>query len=76
MPVFGSRDIGRHPRANCLDQELQVGDGRLREHPMTEVEDVAGTTAGTAKDIACSLAHELGWAQEHGRVQVALDTEV
>src|SRR5207249_1530143 len=29
MPVDGSRDIGRHPGMNCLDEQLKVGNTRV-----------------------------------------------
>src|SRR5437588_12989060 len=71
-PVRGSGDTGDLPLVDSLDQQLQVLQGRLRQHAVAEVEDVAGTAAGPPEDVLSALADELGGSQQDGRVEVAL----
>src|SRR5260370_37083533 len=72
----GSRDTRDLPLVDRLDEELQVLERGRGQHAMPEVEDVAGSAARAAKDVARSFAYQLRRAEQHGRVQVALDAPI
>src|SRR5258708_5605134 len=72
----GSRDTRDLPLVDRLDEELQVLERGRGQHAMSQIEDVAGSAARAAKDVARALAYQLGRAEQHGRVQVALDAPV
>lgn len=55
-------------------QELDVLDGRLRVDAMAQIENVA-TAATLADHLGNLLGQALGWSQQQGRVQIALDGE-
>src|ERR1700704_7053176 len=75
-PVAGSGDTRYLPLVDGVHQQLQIFERGRRQHSVAEVEDVARPSAGSAKNLAGALAHELGWAQQHGRIEVALNAAV
>src|ERR1051325_3694279 len=75
IPVTGSRDTGRHPRMDRLDEDLEVLDRRVGQHAMPQVEDVAAATTGAAQHVAGPRANQVGGTEQHGRVEVALDPQ-
>src|SRR5207302_8383327 len=73
IPVEGSRDMGRHPGMNSLDEQLEIGDGRVRKDTVSEVEDVARAPARAPQHVTCAIADEIGRTEQHRGVKVALD---
>src|SRR4030088_3408255 len=74
IPVRTSANARRLPLVDGLDQYLEVFEGGLGEHAVAEVEDVSRTSGGTAQDATDAVADELGRAQQHRGVEVALDS--
>src|SRR5205807_8868062 len=72
-PVLGSGDIGGQPRVHGLDEQLEVFDGRLGQHAMTEVEDVAGPAARPSQHVIRPRSDQVGRSEQHGGIEVALD---
>src|SRR6202022_5209535 len=75
-PVRGSRDTRDLPFVDRLDEQLQIFEWRRRMDPMSQVEDVAGTAARATQHIASTSPDQLRRAEQHRRVQVALDAAV
>src|ERR1700687_5461556 len=71
-----SRDTRDLPFVHRLHEELQVLERGRGQHPMPEIEDVSRLSAGTAEDVADALAQQLWRAEQHRRVQVALDAAI
>src|SRR5262245_14198647 len=57
------------------DAAAQLGVG-LGEHPVDEVEDVAGAAAGAVEHVSRAGLRSLPRAEEHGAVEVPLDPAV
>src|SRR5882762_5718200 len=75
-PVDASGDTRDLPLVDRVHQQLQIFERGRRQHSVAEVEDVARPSSGSAEDFASALAYELGWAQQHGRIEVALNAAV
>src|SRR6266566_7579936 len=71
-PVAGSGDTRDLPLVDGVHQQLQILERGRRQHSVAQVEDVAQTTARSAQNPAGALAHELGRAQQHSRIEIAL----
>src|SRR5712691_13028132 len=75
MPVFGS-GTSRHTHTHGLEQRLEILERAVRKHAVTEVEDVAWASGCTQEHLARPLNHTLGRAEQHRRVEVALDAAI
>src|SRR5438270_12682616 len=75
-PVSGSGDTGWNPRVHGLDEELEVFDSRLRQHPVTQAEDVAGPAGCPPQHVIRPRPDKLRRAEQHRRVEVALDASL
>src|SRR5439155_21717319 len=72
IPVRGSRDTGRHPEMNGVDEDLEILDGRVGQDAMSQVEDVAVAAGRAVQHVARPLADQ-GWRpQQHSRGEIAL----
>ena len=59
-----------------VDEATQiVGIGR-RENAVAKIEDMAGAAGGLVQDPAGLIRGRLEWAEEQGRIEVALDGTV
>src|SRR5438445_11403149 len=72
-PVSGSGDTGWNPRVHGLDEELEVFDSRLRQHPVTQVEDVAGPAGCPPQHVVRPCPDKLRLSEQHRPGEVALD---
>src|SRR5207253_1180647 len=61
---------------DVLHQALQVVDGAVWEHAVTEVEDMAGAAPGGLDHPTRAVFNEGPWPQQQGGIQVALDAAV
>src|ERR1700687_400658 len=59
-----------------LDQRLQVLERTARQHAVTEIEDVTRAPGRLSEHLARPLDHELAWAEQHRRVEIALHPEI
>ena len=75
IPVRGSRDTGRHPEMNGVDEDLEILDGRVGQDAMSQVEDVAVAAARAVQHVARPLANQVWRPQQHSRVEIALDAQ-
>src|SRR5450631_580416 len=74
-PVVSS-DTRHLPLVHSLDEELQILERSRRENSVPEVEDVARPATCATQDLAGALTHEIRWAKQHRRIQVALDAAI
>src|SRR5438309_8379089 len=61
---------------DVLRPSLQVLDGAVWEHAVTEVEDMAGAAPGGLDHPTRAVFNEGPWPQQQGGIQVALDAAV
>jgi len=52
-----------------LDQQLEVFERGLGEHPVAEVEDVTGASSGPPEDVTCPFADELAGTENRLAVE-------
>src|SRR5260370_18231939 len=64
---------GGNTFADGFDQRLQVFERAAGQHAMTEIEDVARPPSRLPEHLPRPVDHELQRAEQHRRVQVALD---
>src|SRR2546426_12629421 len=69
-------DNSRYSLPNGFDQQLQVLQRRLGQHPVPEVEDMPAAAAGSPQHVARPLPNQLRRAEQDRRLQVALDRTV
>src|SRR6266566_453490 len=63
----------RNPFTDGLDERLQVLERGIGKHAVTQVEHMTRAAACAPEDVARSFDHQLTWAEEERRVEVALD---
>src|SRR5579864_3935674 len=60
---------------NCVDENLQILDGRVGQNAVTQVEDVTVSAGSAAKHAARPLANNVRGAEQHSRVEVPLNAQ-
>src|SRR5438034_5200093 len=58
-----------------IDQFFRSFWRRLRQHPMPQIEHVAGPSSNPCQNLLCTSLYERPVAQERCRVQVALNSD-
>src|ERR1700694_6120319 len=64
------------PLSHGLDQRLQVLERTARQHAVTEIEDVTRASGRLSEHLARPLDHELAWAEQQRRVEIALHPQL
>src|SRR2546430_17488151 len=59
-----------------IDQFFRSFRRRLRQHPMPQIEHVAGPSSNPCQNLLCTSLYEWPVAQERCRVQVALNSDI
>src|SRR5207249_11461139 len=59
-----------------IDQFFRSFRSRLRQHPMAQIEHVAGPSSNPCQNLLCTSLYNMPLAQERCRVQVALNRHI